>query len=108
LLKNSLSTTLGTDFADWDAARGPFATYVVVGDCTDLCIYQAAMGLQLRSNAAGLGTRVIVPADCVDTFDIPVDVAGQIGAQPHPGDFYHHVFLHAMATNGIDVVASVQ
>jgi nicotinamidase-related amidase len=105
--KNSTSSTIGTGFEEWERGRGPFTTYIVVGDCTDFCIYQAAMALKLRSHAAQRGQRVIVPADCVDTFDIPVDVARAIGAEPHDGDLYHHIFLHSMAINGVEVVATV-
>lgn len=105
--KNSVSSTIATAFGDWEAARGPFTTYIVIGDCTDFCVYQAATALQLRSNAQALGHRVIVPASCVDTFDVSLDIAAQIGAQPHPGDLYHHVFLHSLAANGVEIVASL-
>jgi nicotinamidase-related amidase len=106
--KNSISSTIATGFDDWDARGGPYATYLVVGDCTDFCIYQAATALKLRSNARQLGTRVIVPVDCVDTYDIPLDTARAIGAEPHPADLIHHVFLHSLATNGVEIVASIQ
>lgn len=105
--KNSISSTIGTEFERWEAERGPFAAYIVVGDCTDICVFQLALALKLRGNAGALGTRVIVPANAVDTFDIPVDAAARLGARPHPGDLYHHLFLHAMATNGVEIVASI-
>jgi nicotinamidase-related amidase len=106
--KDSISSTIGTGFADWEADRGPFAAYIIVGDCTDICVYQAALALKLRSHAEQRGTRVVVPANCVNTFDIPVGVAREIGAEPHDGDLYHHVFLHAMAASGVEVVSSIQ
>jgi nicotinamidase-related amidase len=105
--KNSISSTIGTDFARWENERGPFAAYIVVGDCTDFCIYQAAMALKLRSNVEHRGQRVVVPADCVNTYDIPLDLARSIGAEPHDGDLVHHIFLHSMATNGVEVVATI-
>lgn len=108
LTKNSLSSTIDTGFDEWEAQGGAVNAYIIVGDCTDLCVYQAAMALKLRSNAAALGTRVIVPADCVDTFDLPVATAREIGAQPHPGDLYHSLFLHSMAANGVEVVATLR
>jgi nicotinamidase-related amidase len=107
LPKNSISSTIATGFDAWDARGGPFSAYIVVGDCTDFCIYQAASALKLRGNARQLGTRVIVPADCVDTYDIPLEAARSSGAEPHPADLIHHVFLHSLATNGIEIVASV-
>ena len=105
--KNSISSIIEPAFTDWESANGPFATYIVVGDCTDLCVYQAAMALKLRSVAQHLGHRVIVPADCVETYDISVETARQVGGPPHDGDLLHRVFLHSMAQNGIDVVGRI-
>jgi hypothetical protein len=50
---------------------------------------------------------VIVPADCVQTFDTPLALARQIGAMPHDGDLLHLVFLYSMQLNGIEVVRTV-
>ncbi len=105
--KNSISSIIEPAFIAWESANGPFSTYIVVGDCTDLCVYQAAMALKLRSVAQHLGQHVIVPADCVETYDIPVETARQMGAQPHDGDLLQHVFLHSMAQNGVDVVGRI-
>jgi nicotinamidase-related amidase len=105
--KNSISSIIEPAFADWEAANGPFAAYVVVGDCTDLCVYQAAMALKLRSVDRHLGQRVIVPVECVETYDLPVETAQQIGARPHDGELLHHVFLHSMAQNGVEVVGRI-
>jgi nicotinamidase-related amidase len=105
--KNSISSVIEPAFADWEATHGPFSTYIVVGDCTDLCVYQAAMALKLRSINQHLGQSVIVPANCVETYDIPVETARRLGAPPHDGDLLHHVFLHSMAQNGIDIVGRI-
>lgn len=105
--KNSISSIIDPAFTDWEAANGPFSTYIVVGDCTDLCVYQAAMALKVRSVAQHLGQRVIVPVDCVETYDISVEMAGQIGSLPHDGDLLHHVFLHSMAQNGVEIVGRI-
>jgi len=106
IAKNSLSTSIGTEFDDWLDAHPEVVTFIVVGDCTDLCVYQAAMYLRLRANALGLGeVRVIVPADCVQTYDVPVEMTAQPGALPHDGDLLHRLFLYHMALNGVEVVA---
>lgn len=105
--KNSISTVIDPAYADWEAANGPFSTYVVVGDCTDLCVYQAAMALKVRSVANHLGQRVIVPVDCVETYDLPVEKAVEIGSPPHDGDLLHHVFLHSMAQNGVEIARRI-
>ena len=53
-------------------------------------------------------SRVILPVNCVDTYDLPVAVAVEIGAVPHDGDLLHYIFLYHMMLNGIEVVAEVK
>lgn len=107
--KNSTSSAHHTGFDAWlDAPeQQEVDTFLVVGDCTDLCTYQLAMHLKLRANAAGRTIRVIVPEDCVQTYDMPVALAGQLGIMPHDGDLIHSVFLYHMALNGVEVVSHV-
>src|SRR6266511_1157146 len=105
--KNSINSHLSTGLDAWLRERPQLDRFVVVGDCTDLCTYQAAMQLRLEANAANLARRVIVPADAVDTFDTPVAVARDLGIQAHDGDLHHVLFLHHMALNGVEVVRSL-
>lgn len=105
--KNSISSSLETGLEAWIADRPALRTFLVVGDCTDLCVYQLAMHLRLQANARQLERRVIVPADCVDTYDLPVEAARAIGAVPHDGDLLHRLFLYSMMLNGIEVVGGV-
>ncbi|HKG24521.1 MAG TPA: isochorismatase family protein [Thermomicrobiales bacterium] len=103
--KNSLHPALETEFDPWLDAHPGLRIAIVVGNCTDLCVYQLAMHLRVRHNARNVpGMLVIVPADAVDTYDLSVETAAAIGALPHPGDFFHQVFLYHMALNGIQVV----
>ena len=105
LEKNSLSSSINTGLDDWLEDHREVTAFVVVGDCTDLCVYQLAMHLRVRANAFNLGgVRVIVPVDGIDTFDLPVDVAREIGAMPHHGDLLHLIFVYSMAQNGIEIV----
>lgn len=105
--KNSINSHLGTGLDTWIAARPQVDRFVVVGDCSDLCTYQAAMQLHLAAVAANQPRRVIVPADAVDTFDTPVQLARDLGIKAHDGDLHHVLFLHHMALNGITVVRSL-
>jgi len=105
--KNSIDSALGTDLDPWLEDHPEVDTFIVVGDCTDLCTYQLAMHLRLRANAFNRQARVILPEDCVDTYDLPVDVAQEIDAVPHHGDLLHHIFLYHMMLNGVEVVSAV-
>ena len=106
--KNSISSSIGTDLELWLEDHPQVTIFIVVGNCTDLCVYQAAMYLRLRANVLGQrNVRVIVPADCVQTYDMPVETAAELGALPHDGDLLHRIFLYHMALNGVEVVAGV-
>ncbi len=108
LEKNSIDSGLDTGMDAWIAARPDLNTFIVVGDCTDLCTYQLAMHLRLFANATQKTWRVIVPENCADTYDTPLAVAQEIGAYAHPADFFHHTFLYHMALNGIEVVKAIR
>ena len=108
IAKNSLSSHLGTNLGAWLAEHPQLDTFVLVGDCTDLCVYTAAMHLRMEANALNLTRRVIVPAALVDTFDTPVMVAHELGIKAHDADLHHLLFLHHMAQNGVEVVATLR
>lgn len=102
--KNSLSSDIGTSLGEWLAERPDLNTFIVVGDCTDLCVYSSAMHLRLTANAFNLQRRVIVPTKAVNTFNTPVSMARELGIKAHEADLHHALFLHHMAMNGIEVV----
>jgi nicotinamidase-related amidase len=104
LRKNSLHTITGTSGEQWLERHPDVDTFIVVGDCTDLCTYDLAMDLKLRANQIDLPRRVVVPENCVQTYDLPLGHASMIGALPHDGDFLHRLFLYMMALNKIEVV----
>jgi nicotinamidase-related amidase len=107
--KNSTSSAHATGFDAWldDPAQAGVDTFVAVGDCTDLCIYQLAMHVKLRANAQGRRVRVVLPENCIQTYDMPVAVATELGLPAHDGNFLHLVFLYHMALNGCEVVRRI-
>jgi nicotinamidase-related amidase len=107
ILKNSLHPALDTDLDKWLRQRPQVDTFIAVGDCTDLCLYQLMMHLKLGGNATDRRINVLIPANCVQTYDLPVDIAANIGATPHDGDLLHAIFLYHMALNGAKVVKSI-
>jgi len=105
--KQSLSPAIGTELPDWLDREGTPALAIVTGDCTDLCVHQVSLYLKLRANARGEESEVVVPADCVDTYDLPVGAAREIGVVPHDGELMHRLFLYHLALNGVRIVKSV-
>lgn len=106
--KNSIASHQNTALDAWLNAHSDVTTFIVAGDCSDLCTHQLAMHLRLRANAAQLrGVRVILPANCVQTYDTPVKVAQRLGIPAHAGDLLHAVFLHNMWANGVEVAGKV-
>ncbi|HET7010004.1 MAG TPA: isochorismatase family cysteine hydrolase [Anaerolineales bacterium] len=107
LEKNSIQSALNTQLDAWIAAHPEVDSYVVVGDCTDLCTYQLAMHLRLDANARQVQRRIVVPVDCTDTYDLPVEQAAALGAVPHDAEVLHRIFLYSMHLNGVRLVASI-
>lgn len=106
--KNSIASGLHTGLNEWLSQHPEIDTFLIVGDCTDLCTYQLAMHLRLDANARQLQRRVIVPANCVQTYHLSVETALQIGTPPHPGDLLHALFLYHMSLNGIEIAANIK
>ncbi len=108
LEKNSIASHQNTGLDTWLNQHPDVTTFIVVGDCTDLCIYQLAMHLRLRANAhQHAATRVIIPQNCVQTYDTPIKVAQRLGIPAHDGDLLHAVFLYNMWSNGVEVVKKI-
>lgn len=72
--------------------------FIVVGCCTDICVYQFAVTLKTYFNENNLDKNIIVPMNLVETYDIDM---------VHSGDFLNTVFLNSMIQNGINVVKEV-
>ncbi|WP_455543197.1 isochorismatase family protein [Intestinibacter sp.] len=68
---------------------------VVVGDCTDICIYQFVVTLKAYFNEKNINKNIVVPMNLVDTYDIPF---------VHPGDLLNIVFLNSMIQNGVKLI----
>lgn len=107
--KPTLNISIGTDMDDrlGQLLDQGTDTFIVAGDCTDLCVYHAASFLRLVANARDRAARVIVPAGAVNTYDLDVESATGLGALPHPGELLHQIFLYHLALIGCEVVADI-
>jgi nicotinamidase-related amidase len=102
--KNSLHAIVSTRMEEWLDEHPSVDTFIATGVCTDLCTFDLAMDLKLRANARDLPRQVIVPANAVSTYDLPVATALKMGALPHDANLLHAMFLYMMALNKITVV----
>ena len=106
--KDSIHPALNNGFDDWVDSRKHLNTFIAVGDVTDLCVYHLATYLRFRANAYHQERRVIVPANCVQTWHLSVEDAEDVPAMPHHGDMLHATFLYHMALNGVEVVKEIE
>lgn len=108
LEKNSIASGLHHDLQQWVLDHTEVVNYIVVGDCSDLCTYQLAMFLRLDANERQVRRNVILPENCVQTYDMSVELAKEVGAYAHPGDLMHVFFLYHMALNGVEVIKAIE
>ncbi|MDI6603910.1 MAG: isochorismatase family cysteine hydrolase [Thermoanaerobacteraceae bacterium] len=79
------------------------STFIIVGNCTDLCVYQTAISIKMLANANNLKSNIIISENCVETYDLSVKAAKSLKIMPHDGDLIHTMFLYHMKLNGIDI-----
>jgi len=96
--KNSTNGFLEEQFLDWLAQNTDIDTFIIVGDCTDICIQQFAVTLKTWFNKKNEPSRIIVPLNAVDTYDLGM----------HNGDLLNAVTLYSMMGNGIELVREIE
>ncbi|MGQ9629908.1 MAG: isochorismatase family cysteine hydrolase [bacterium] len=71
----------------------------LTGDCTDICVLYTAQEFRNR------GYKVNVIRDCVDTYDVPREVAERLGVPEHDADSINEfVFKHMRDILGVNVI----
>lgn len=97
--KNSTNGFHVPEFKEWlDKLEDGIENFIVVGCVTDICVLQFALTLKTYFNQLNMSKRVIVPVDCVETFDAP----------GHPGDEMNFFAIANMKSNGIEVVSTIK
>lgn len=97
LPKKSTNAFFEDDIKALTSDDGKTDTFIVVGDCTDICVLQFALALKVNANANGKRVRVIVPVDCVDTYDAPM----------HNKNLMNLMSLKIMKNSGIEIVRKI-
>lgn len=92
--KNSVNGFVEEKFQTWLHENDEINNFLIVGDCTDICVMNFALTLKCYFNSKDINSRIIVPIDGVETFD----------SEEHNGDFMNLNSLFIMKNNGIEIV----
>ncbi len=92
--KNSTNGFQEEAFQQWLEENKQINSFVITGDCTDICVQQFAITLKTWFNMQNKKVRIIVPVNTVDTYDLGL----------HNGDLMNVMALYNMMINGIEVV----
>lgn len=95
--KNSTNGFLEEAFRKWLDENRRIDTFIVTGDCTDICIQQFAITLKTWFNMQDRKARIIVPAGLVETYDLGL----------HNGDLAHVAALYNMIVNGVEAAGRI-
>lgn len=96
--KNSTNGFIEEDFKNWLDGNKSIKHFIVVGDCTDICVMQLALSLKTYFNMKNDYSEVIVPVNAVETFDLGV----------HNADMMNVLSLFVMESNGVKLVSHVE
>lgn len=96
--KNSTNGFHEKDFMH-ELVRNPKVnTFVVVGDCTDICVMQLCLTLKTWFTAQDRTSEIIIPLNCVETYDSP----------DHNADFMNIAAYKIMKDSGIKFVSEIK
>lgn len=73
--KNSTNGFHEQVFRDCLEANGK-SRFIVTGDCTDICVLQFCLSLKTWFTQKNLRSEIIIPLNCVETYDAPYHEAG--------------------------------
>lgn len=97
--KNSVNGFFAPDFQKFLEENSEIDTFVVCGDCTDICIMNFCLTLRAYFDQNNRKIKIIVPIDAVETYD---------DNETHNGDLMNIIAIEMMANSGITIVNSVE
>ena len=95
--KNSTNGYHESDFIKYLQENPDTDTFIVVGDCTDICVMQLCLAIKTGFTAQNKNVNIIVPANCVETYDAPA----------HGSDFANIAAYTLMSGSGIKFVSEI-
>ncbi|MCH5193952.1 MAG: cysteine hydrolase [Oscillospiraceae bacterium] len=95
--KNSTNGFHEDLFIDYLEGKPGIDTFIVTGDCTDICVLQFCLTLKTRYTAQNKNIDIIIPVNCVETYDAPW----------HDADFMNIAAYKLMKDSGIKFVSEI-
>lgn len=95
--KNSTNGFHEAKFKDWLKTHRSIHTFIITGDCTDICVMQFALSIKTWFNKENIVSRVIVPLNAVETFSLG----------SHDGDLTNVMALYFMLSAGVEIVKQI-
>jgi nicotinamidase-related amidase len=95
--KNSTNGFHAPDFRTFLNDNPKINTFIVCGDCTDICVNNFCITLKTYFDQLDLASKIFVPVNAVETFN----------AGLHDADFMNTASLFLMKTSGIDIVKEI-
>lgn len=96
--KNSTNGFLAPAFTKWLQNHEHIQQFILIGDCTDICVLQMAQTLKAWFNQQDRASRLIVPWMAVETYTM-----GE-----HDGDLLNIMALYLMALSGVEIVRAIE
>lgn len=96
--KNSTNGFLEEKFQSWLNEHSFINTFIVTGNCTDICIEQFAVTLKTWYNQNNQNVRIIVPINAVETYNLGL----------HNADLMNVMALFNMISNGIEIISEIK
>lgn len=95
--KNSTNGFHEEEFMRFLADNPEISSFIVTGDCTDICVMQLCLALKTLFVGQNKYVNIIIPADCVETYDAP----------GHDSDFMNIAAYKLMKDSGVKFVSSI-
>lgn len=95
--KNSTNGFNESRFRDILECHPEITSFIVTGDCTDICVMQFCLALKTYFTAMDKKIRIIIPISCVETYDAPF----------HSSDLANIAAYKLMKDSGITFVSEI-
>ncbi len=96
--KNSTNGFHEKEFMHALVSNPTVTTFVIVGDCTDICVMQLCLTMKTWFTRQNRQSEIIVPVNCVETYDAP----------GHNADFMNIAAYKIMKDSGIKFVSEIK